>query len=769
MRPFKDLSIRWKLKLIILLISGIALLFASGSLMYGNIVMSRNITRDDLLSLAQVIGMNSIGAIVFNDQQTAEINLAALQAKPYVALACIYDRKGEVFATYIHKDTAPEVSVPELREPGHYYVGGYLLVFNPVMQSDDVIGTVCIQYDLKGMRQETLQLAAIFGIILCITFLIIWVLSAYMQKVISRPILSLTRIARTVSEKKDFSVRVEKHSKDEIGVLIGVFNDMLAGIQSRDEKLREYREHLEEQVADRTMDLIQANELLQAAKESAEAANRAKSEFLANMSHEIRTPMNTVLGFTELLSSLITDKRERSYLDAIASSGKGLLALINGILDLSKIEAGKMELQKEPVNLHAVFDEVQHIFALQASEKSIDFTVNLDPAIPDSMMLDEVRLKQILFNLIGNAVKFTPKGYVRVSAKKGASTAAAAPDGIPLRICVEDSGIGIPAQFHDEIFEAFKQKDGQSTKRFGGTGLGLSITKRLVEMMGGTITVHSTEGQGSRFVISISHVQLAEGDIKPDMDTAFNPEEIAFQEAKILVADDVPTNRRLIREFVRSAPITLIEAENGEQAVALAQKHKPDAILMDLRMPVISGVEAMKRIALDEATQSIPVIALTASSMKGEMEKMMSQGFAGYLTKPIRKATLFRELSRFIPHRREGQIPEVKAYTAQEVFDIERLPKVIDALKNTYMQIWKKTMQNRFFDAIGEFADQIIRLGEENSVQMLQTYGEDLRTHVDNFDVENMNATLDAYPELIDTIKAISAQKVKENRHGLRR
>lgn len=765
MRPFKNLSIRWKLKLIILLVSGIALLFASGALMYSNFVASQNITRDDLLSLAQVIGMNSIGAIVFNDQQTAENNLAALQAKPYVVLACIFDRKGDVFATFIDKDAPAHTTVPSLRGPGYYYEGSYLMVFNPVMQSNDEIGTVCIQYDLTGTRREAMRAGAIFGIILCIAFLIIWVLSTNLQKVISRPILNLTRIARTVSEKKDFSVRMEQETKDEIGVLIGVFNDMLAGIQSRDEKLGEYREHLEEQVADRTMDLIQANELLQAAKEAAEAANRAKSEFLANMSHEIRTPMNTVLGFTELLNALITDKRQKSYLEAIASSGKGLLALINGILDLSKIEAGKMELQKEPVNLHALFDEIQQIFALHASEKSIDFTVTLDPHIPPSILLDEVRLKQILFNLIGNAVKFTQQGYVRVSVEKAES--AEAPDGIALLIAVEDSGIGIPTQYHNEIFEAFKQKDGQSTKRFGGTGLGLSITKRLVEMMGGTISVDSAEGWGSRFSISIPHVQLANDDIRTDSIAAFNPEDITFQEATILIADDVPTNRMLIREFVRSSPLTLIEADTGEDAVRLAGKHKPDVILMDLRMPVVSGLDAMKRISADLDTRSIPVIALTASGMKGEKEKMMEQGFSGYLTKPIRKATFYRELSRFIPHTCKEKKDDEQARDALVELNIERLPQVIEALEDTFMQTWSEAKQNQFFDAIGEFADQIIRLGEENSVILLTEYGKDLRMHVESFDVEHVNTALDAYPELIQSIKALlHAQKAKDDIHG---
>ncbi|MGD9186924.1 MAG: CHASE sensor domain-containing protein, partial [Desulfobacteraceae bacterium] len=247
MGAFQNLSIKWKLKLIIMITSAVALLFASGTLMYRNIETSRKMIRDDLSSLARVIGTNSVGAIVFYDQQTAENNLAALHAKPYVVLASIYDQNGRIFATYMHKDKKDRLTVPPVRKPGHYYEDNHLLVFNHVFRGSDIIGTVCIQFDLKGTRLETLQSAAIFAIILCIAFLIIWVLSASLQKLISKPILGLTQIARAVSEKKDFSVRAEKHAEDETGVLIDVFNDMLAGIQFRDEKLQEYREHLEEQ------------------------------------------------------------------------------------------------------------------------------------------------------------------------------------------------------------------------------------------------------------------------------------------------------------------------------------------------------------------------------------------------------------------------------------------------------------------------------------------------------------------------------------------
>jgi signal transduction histidine kinase/DNA-binding NarL/FixJ family response regulator len=757
MGAFRNLSIKWKLKLIIMLTSGVALLFASGTLLYRDIVTSRKTIRDDLSGLARVIGRNSIGAVVFNDQQTAEYNLSALHAIPYIVLGCIYDPNGKIFAQYIHENAAGHVFVPQIHPPGYYYEGSYLLVFNPILQDQETIGTICIQYDLEGTQTKTLQSAAIFGLIVCIAFLIIWGLSASLQKVISEPILSLTQVARVVSEQKDFSVRAEKHTHDEIGILIDGFNDMLAAIQSRDEKLQQYREHLEEQVADRTTALRETNQMLQAAKEVAESASRAKSEFLANMSHEIRTPMNTVLGFTDLLRSVITDSRQKSYLEAISASGKGLLTLINGILDLSKIEAGKMELEFAPVNPHTVFDEIRHIFALQAAQKKIDFMMTLAPEIPDCLLLDEVRLKQILFNLIGNAVKFTDQGHVHIHVEK--TDEAQTPSETGLVITVEDTGIGIPEQFHDAIFEAFKQKDGQSTKRFGGTGLGLSITKRLVEMMGGSIRVQSKENQGSRFRITIPHVPVATGPIDTAADKASEPEQIAFAPAVVLVVDDIATNRLLIKEFLRPTRLTPIEAENGEAALIQAKAHHPAVILMDLRMPVLDGVAAMRRLRLDSDLQSIPVIALTASGLKEEQEKMMQEGFAGYLSKPIQKETLFRELSRFIDHSKAIADPDLPVAVSSAAADTDLLPEVIELLEGRFMQEWRQSRQDLFFEEIGAFGNRLAELGAAHALAIVKNYGQELSAHAQHFDVEKMNLTLNAYPEMIAAIKLLSAPK----------
>jgi len=394
---------------------------------------------------------------------------------------------------------------------------------------------------------------------------------------------------------------------------------------------------------------------LTAAMQEAERANRAKSEFLANMSHEIRTPLNAVIGYSDLLGSLLTDTTHRGYTTSIAAAGKSLLRLINDILDMSKIEAGRMDVRLAPVDVKALFVEVEQIFAMKSREKGLVFRIDMHCDVPTRMLLDEARVRQILLNLVGNAVKFTDRG--RVSVSVGWQPEAGRATTGELIITVEDTGIGISEADQSVIFEPFKQVAGQSA-RFGGTGLGLSISKKLVEMMDGDISVSSTPGVGSVFTARLRGVVTSRSDVSAE--TSAPPAAAAFEPATVLVVDDIESNRRMLNAMLKHAGLWTLEACDGSEAVRLAGEHHPNLIIMDVRMPVMDGITATRMLKSSPATEAIPVVVITASVKidAGAGGELHGVGFAGHLTKPVTRAALFSELGRHLRRRAEHPTPE---------------------------------------------------------------------------------------------------------------
>lgn len=771
MPTFKT-SIKQKLILIILCTSGITLLLASVAFVTIGVISFRENLIKDLSTLAKVVGINSEGALVFDDRFTAERHLSAFRANTGILYACIYREDGTVFAAYASADRGEAITPPKVRETSHYFEGDYLFLFQEIIIDKEKIGTVFIQHGLDEIRGQLARYIAIVCFVIMVAFLVALALSSFLQRIISNPILNLARTARLISQKKDYSVRAEKFQRDdEIGVLIDGFNEMLTEIQSQQSELKDHREHLEELVVKRTHALRESVTAFKKAKEAAETASRAKSEFLANMSHEIRTPMNAVLGFTDLLYSLISDKKQQSYLDAIRSSGKSLLTLINDILDLSKIEARKMDLQYEPVNIATVFDEIKDIFSLKIKDKGLVFITEIGPDVPDNLLLDEVRLRQILFNLMGNAVKFTVSGHIRLFSKKIERPEA---DGkLDLLMAVEDTGIGILPESRETIFEAFKQQDGQSTKQYGGTGLGLTITKRLVEMMGGRITVTSEVGRGSTFEIVFHGVACDATQTESRPYSADGRRTIVFEPSTVLVVDDIKANRNLVKAYLQDTPIRFLEASNGEAAVSMAQKEKPDIILMDIRMPVMDGCDATQLIRGNVITRNIPIIALTASSMRSEQEKIRQCGFDGLLIKPFKKEDLVRRLSHFIRYDKTAASEEPAREEAMGKSDAEieepvsaevlaGLPALIQQLETEYRELWEKARSNGFFEDIGTFAKNMIQAGEAYQLELLREFGNNLEAQVGSFDIERINITMDTYPKLVQRIKNLYKRNVEE-------
>lgn len=499
-----------------------------------------------------------------------------------------------------------------------------------------------------------------------------------------------------------------------------------------------------------------ALENLEIEKRAAESASLAKSEFLANMSHEVRTPLNAILGFAELLTKLIEDKQQKNYLSSIQTSGKSLLTLINDILDLSRVEAGKLEPEYSPVNLYDVFQEMQQIFSHKIASKELNFMLMIDQSLPEALMLDEVRLRQVLFNLVGNAIKFTKSGYVKLSVHKRYLTEDRST--LELVFTVEDTGIGIPKDELSSIFDVFEQQKGQSSE-YEGTGLGLAITKRLVHMMDGKITLTSEEGVGSKFCVNLHDVAVASiSELKEEEEVLM--EDIPhFHHATILVVDDIESNRELIKEYLSSHDFSFLEAINGKEAVDLAQCYHPDLILMDMRMPFVSGYEATRQLKADESTRDIPVIALAASGTK-TTEKEIRELCDHYLRKPVKLANLLFALSLFLPSSSDvfasknnnSTLPESReAFSLQSLPPeiLEKLPELLLLLEKAHDYEWKELCKTLIINNIMVFAGKMRKHGEKYDYPPLIIWGDQLYKQTEMFNLKKIRKTMNDFPNII--------------------
>ena len=375
-------------------------------------------------------------------------------------------------------------------------------------------------------------------------------------------------------------------------------------------------------------------------------ASRAKSEFLASMSHEIRTPLNGILGMAQALEGEALSPAQREMVATILDSGTTLTAILNDILDLSKIEAGKLEISSVDDNFRRNLVRLHRLFAPLAEDKGLACELDIHPAIPDRLNFDAVRVRQCISNLVSNAIKFTERGSVRINVMPRQDA-----DGVyRLHVQVADTGIGMNAQAQAKLFQAFTQADGSTTRRFGGTGLGLAITKKLANLMGGDVLVESTEGKGSVFTL-IFEVKaapaLTEVNSAPVV-SSIAPDK-GLNGLRVLVVDDNAINRRVVRTFLSPHNVAIVEAENGQQALETLADMSFDLILLDIHMPVMDGIEAIGRIrGAKETWSDIPVIALTANAMSGDREKYLAMGMTSYVPKPLNRQALLEEIGRVL-------------------------------------------------------------------------------------------------------------------------
>jgi len=618
------LSVRAKLLAILMVTSGTAVLLASAATFVYESRSMRRVMSEDLNSLADVAGANSVAAMAFGDVTASKEILAALALKPGVNAAALYERDGKLFASFQRSKVSAE-RIP-LRAPTPVVEKDRTMVVRTIKLGAEVAGFIYISSDHSEIVRRQIQSAWLFLAIMIGTMFVLYLLSLTLQKIISVPILALANTAHEVAQTKDYSLRaIGTERGDEIGALVHSVNGMIAQMQDHESRLLGHGVELEREVTARTSELV-------GARERAEVANQAKSEFLANMSHEIRTPMNGIMGMTGLVLQSDLTGEQRGYLEIVESSADSLLVIIDDILDFSKMEAGKLSLDPIEFGLAAKIDEIMQLMAPRAAEKKIGLTHTIGRDVPARLIGDPGRWRQIVVNLVGNAIKFTERGGVVVRVELGARDS----EGDTIHVSVADTGIGIPVDKQSSIFDSFSQADASTTRRFGGTGLGLSIASQLTRLMGGRIWVKSVPRVGSVFHVEIPF-QLSPVEALAIVPIAAIAHAEGFRPLRVLLAEDNAVNALLASVLLKKVGHQVTHVVTGRKALDALAMGQFDLILMDVQMPEMDGLEATAVIRQLEVStgRHIPIVAFTAHAMAEDRKRFLAAGVDGYLTKPF--------------------------------------------------------------------------------------------------------------------------------------
>jgi two-component system, sensor histidine kinase len=586
---------------------------------------------NELTIVGKAVSSNIHSSLVFDDQKFANQAMKIFKIEDNIQYAQLFRKDGSLFSQY-HQDIITTTTATYIQGQEGLSRQGLSLIYREKLYLDkNLIGTLFISYELFYLLLWVFYKAIILLFIFIISAALAFNVWSKLHPPITQPIFLLLDFMDRITSNHDYSLQVPKQTEDELGLLIDGFNEMLMQIRNRDQLLENHTKQLELRIEERTHDLMQE-------KLKAENANRYKSEFLATMSHEIRTPLNGVIGLTQLLSRQGLTTEQNEIVDKLSISAKVLLQLINNVLDLAKIEAGKLNLDNTNFNLKNILNETITTFENPASEKGLKLLSDLDSSIPEHLLGDSNRISQILINLISNAIKFTDSGTITIKVEIRKNTEIE----VLLLLSVIDTGIGVTQQQQENIFTHFTQADNSISRQYGGTGLGLSICKHLVELMGGKISIQSSLGKGCTFncLIPIAKQLTAEIAAKS------NNTNTSHHGLQILVVDDEEINRYLTKGLLETENIQVTLAENGETAIQLAEKQEFNVVLMDLHMPNLNGWDTTRLFRASPLAQlsHVPIIGVTADVLKESRDLCIDAGMNLVISKPFQLTELLEQI-----------------------------------------------------------------------------------------------------------------------------
>ncbi|WP_350432075.1 ATP-binding protein [Shewanella sp. H8] len=639
-------SIRTKLIVSMLAIAILVIVIISTSLITKQYAITKEKAEQSLAVLSDIVASNSLSAVIFNDPVSAEKTLSALIAQPDIVHAAIYDITGNEFALYqgsdayqVETDRQELINIVSSKKKLIKFNRDSAYSYTPLISEGEIVGVLQITDNMKSQSQQLDDYLILVVSTSVFAFFASLLVMFWLQSLFTKPLNTLLHVIEQISNKKDYSQRVSIKSHDEFAQLAQSFNVMIAEVDARGRQLEAINHDLENRVSERTFELQQTLEL-------AKKANHAKSEFLAVMSHEIRTPLNGIIGFSDLLTSFELTKEVSNTVQMINDSAQTLLVLLNEVLDFSKIDANKMDLDIREFNLADLVTFTCQSHKVTAQKKNLDFDVVISPLKHINYLGDSLRIRQIINNLISNAIKFTRQGSIVIQVSEHVEASDTF-----ITFTIKDTGIGIATTKLDTIFTPFMQADNSITREFGGTGLGLAICQQLVVLMNGRYGVESTLNEGSDFWFSIPLVPVDNALPAKEVFITNDSVEGVYRKSTVLVAEDNAVNQLVVKSLLESLGHQCEIVNNGQEAITRAKEQKFDIIFMDYHMPLVDGIvatEAITKLGESCINHQTPIIALTADIQPNVKRLFRQVGAKDTLLKPFTRQNLSECLNKWV-------------------------------------------------------------------------------------------------------------------------